>query len=384
VGPVRTGTFWGWLPLGRGPKVGSVARRVGSVLLVALLSACSPAVSPAPSGPAPTLEAVAAVATPSPSPSPRPEPTPSDELVAADLDGVLTSAALAHRLPLVVSIDDNRIARPQSGFNAASIVWQAPADGYESRYLLVIQERDTAAIGPVRSARLYLAQWAAELRGALAHYGGDRLTRAWMSANRGRLFTDVDGIGSGNPAYHRIKTREAPHNAYTSTADLWRVAVKLGADETFDSALHARPFRDDSAPAARGTAQTIAVPYRTVKVGYAYDPTTNAYLRSLDGKPHVDPADGGRVTASTVVVLFMTFRTDSTIEKGHNRPVLGFVGSGKAQVFMEGRLISGSWSKAGPADPTLILGPGGEEMPLLRGRIFIQVVPIGTRVLVGS
>lgn len=89
------------------------------------------------------------------------------------------------------------------------------------------------------------------------------------------------------------------------------------------------------------------------------------------------------MTARTVVVLFMKFRTDSTIERGHNRPVLGFIGSGKARIFMEGRVVEGTWAKAGVTDPTLIYGPDGKELPLLRGRIIIQVVPIGTRVSVG-
>jgi hypothetical protein len=310
-------------------------------------------------------------------------PSQPPTLVAADLDGVLTTPDLAHRLPLVVSIDDSRVARPQAGFNAASVVWQAPADGYESRYLLAFQENDAELIGPVRSARLYLAQWAAEVRGALAHYGGDLLTRKWMTANRGRLFTDVDGMGSGNPAYHRVHTRKAPHNAYTSTADLWRVAAKLGAADEFGAALHVRPFREDAPVGERGTAQTIAIPYNTVKVSYVYDAASNAYLRSLGGKPQIDALDNTRVTARTVVVMFMKFRTDSTIERGHNRPVLGFVGSGKARIFMEGRVVEGKWTKAGVTDPTLILGPDGKELPLLRGRIFIQVVPIGTKIGVG-
>jgi hypothetical protein len=304
--------------------------------------------------------------------------------VAADLDGVLTTPELAHRLPLAVSIDDGRVARPQTGFNAASIVWHAPADGYEVRYLLVFQERDAAAIGPVRSARNYIAHWAAELRAALAHYGGDQVSRDWMTANRGRLFTDVDGLGAGNPAYHRIRAREAPHNAYTSTADLWRVAARLGGGATYDPSLHVRPFRDDRPVADRGASQRITVPYNTVRVGYAYDPASNAYLRSLDGDPQVDPLDRQRVTARTVVVLYMKFRTDRTIEPGYNRPVLGYIGSGRAQVFAEGKMVEGTWSKGGISEPTLIVGPDGAELPLVRGRIFIQVVPLATDVIVRS
>ena len=360
----------------------SFPTRAAALIMCLLAAGCASAPSPSPSlTPAPTLEPVVATARPSPTPSPSPEPTMPDVL-AADLDGLLVAPELAHRLPLAVSIDDSRVARPQSGFNATSIVWQAPADGYESRYLMVFQEQDAVDIGPVRSARIYLAHWASELDAALSHYGGDRLTRRWMEANRGDLFVDVDGMGAGNSAYHRISARKAPHNAYTSSADLWRVAAKLDGAATIDPEVHVRPFRDDGPAAGRPASQVISVPYRTVKVGYAYDPLTNSYLRSLDGKAHIDPMDGQQVSARTVVVLYMSFRTDNKIEPGHNRPVLGYIGTGKATIYMEGRAIQGTWSKASEAAPTLILGPDGTELPFVRGRIFMQVVPTGTKVTV--
>jgi hypothetical protein len=358
----------------------SEIRRLAALPLAALIVACGPTTSPAPSATsavAPTASPVAVLESPAPVASLVPSP---DGLVAAPLDGVRTSPALAGRLPLVVSIDDSRAARPQSGFNATSIVWQAPADGYESRYLYVFQEGTASSIGPVRSARFYLAHWAAELDAAFAHYGGDRMTRAWLSLNQGSLFTNVDGIGAGNPAYHRISARNAPHNAYTSTDALLQEAIHLGADPTIDPTVHLRPFRDDLADADRGTSEQITVPYNTVTIGYRYQPKSDDYQRYINGNAQVDPMDNQRATARTIVVLFMPFHTDSTIEPGHNRPVLGFVGSGVAWIFSEGRETIGRWSKPSELAPTLILGPDGQELPFVAGRIVMQVVPLGTAV----
>ena len=352
-----------------------------ALAIAALLVGCTTAPTPAPTS-APSQAAAAPTTSPTLAPPPSaalPSPTGSG-LVAADLNGMLTTPELAHRLPLAVSIDDARIARPQSGFNAASVVWQAPADGFESRYLLVFQENDGPDIGPVRSARYYLAHWSAELDAAFAHYGGDRLTRAWMIENGGDLFTDLDGIGAGNPAFHRISSRNAPHNAYTTTEDLTRVAVKLGADPAISPGVHLRPFRDDLPTAQQGTAQKLSIPYNTVTVSYRWEPRSGFYQRYINGNAQVDPADGERVNARTIVVLFMKFRTDSTIERGHNRPVLGFVGQGDAWIYSEGLLVKGRWSKPTEADPTVILGPDGQEIPFVRGRIFMQVVPLATRI----
>jgi hypothetical protein len=336
----------------------------------------SPTPSPTPS---PT-------ATPSPRPSPSPSPTaspspsPTPDRLAADLTGLLVPRDLAHRMPIAVVIDDNRIARPQSGFNGASLVYQAPADGGETRYLFVYQEGDSRDIGPVRSGRIYLAEWASELRAVIGHYGGDRKTRRWLQVNHGKKIWSIDGIRRGNPPYHRIKSRRAPHNAYTSTAALRDVARRIGAPATIAADVFVRPFADEGPADGRPATQTIRIPYRTGLVTYAYDPKSNLYLRSLDGRAQKDPTDGKRVTTRNVVILFMSFRIDAKIEPGHARPVVGSIGSGKAWIFREGQVVSGTWRKRDATGPTRLFDSAGHEIPLIRGRTFFQIVPLGTKV----
>ncbi len=357
-------------------------------LLVTLIAAACG--SPAPTAP-PTAAPVAVAipsASPSPSPTPTatiapatPAPTPEGPQAPADLTGVMVPTELAHRLPIAVMLDDSRAARPQSGFNAASLMYQAPADGYETRYMLVFQEGDTSDIGPVRSARFYLVQWAQEVEAALAHYGGDQRSRTYIKYHPDQ-FTDVDGITRGNAAYHRIKTRKAPHNAYASTKSLRRVALRLGGPKTMDADLFRRPFRDPVGETERGTSQTVRIPYRTNVISYRFDPATDTYLRSVDGKAHIDPADGKRVTTTNLVVLFQRFRIDTKIEPGHSRPDIKTIGSGPAWVFQEGRLVKGTWRKRSDTGPTRLFDPAGDELPLVRGRTFFQVVPPSTKVTV--
>jgi len=100
---------------------------------------------------------------PSASASDSPTPSSSDfnlspstipaDWVASDLDGVLAPPDLAHRLPIAVMVSDNTVDRPQSGMSSASIVYQAPMEGGEDRYMLVFQEGTASDIGGVRSAR---------------------------------------------------------------------------------------------------------------------------------------------------------------------------------------------------------------------------------------
>jgi hypothetical protein len=342
---------------------------------VPTIAAADPSPSPV-ATPSPTPSVA-----PSPSPSPTPSPTPTPLLPGiADLTGVRVDDALAHRLPIAVLIDDNRIARPQSGFNGAANVYQAPADGGETRYMLVFQEGDSRDVGPVRSGRSYFIHWASESRAAIAHYGGDTISRTYFKANDGILFTDIDALRTTGKPFHRIKTRNAPHNAYTNTAALRKVIPALKGPALMPIELARRPFVDEAPLAARGGRQAIRIPYRTGTIDYAYDRSTNLYRRSVDGRSQVDPADGKRVTTRNVVVLFMSFRTDGTIEPGHARPVLGDIGTGKAFVFREGRLVVGTWRKDSATALTRLYDAAGVELPLVRGRTFFQIVPDGTKV----
>jgi hypothetical protein len=229
---------------------------------------------------------------------------------------------------------------------------------------------------------MYFVHWASEFRAAIAHYGGDRLTRTYLAANDKKQFTNVDAMGKGARAYHRIKSRRAPHNGYTSTKALRDTARRLGGPTTLGAEFFRRPFEDETPLAKRPANQNIRIPYRTGVVEYGYDRASNLYRRSLDGRKQIDPADGKRVTTTNVVVLFQSFRTDGKIEPGHARPIVGNIGQGTAWVFREGRLLKGTWRKASEAAPTHLFDSAGAEIPLIRGRTFFQIVPLKTSVRV--
>ena len=332
-------------------------------------TSASPAVSATPS------------ATPAASSSAAPSETPTIPSDVARLDGLKTDPAKANRLPLAIMVDDNAVARPQYGFNAASIVYQAPADGGEDRYMMVFQERDGARVEPVRSGRPYFVRWAAEFRAAFGHYGGDAKTLGQViPAMQGSLIYNVDALFGGGAAFHRDPRRTAPHNAYTTTELFRKVALQRGAPAVMGSSAATWTFVDDRPIAQRPAKGTITIPYGRGATAYAYDRKSNAYLRSVAGRPQVDAADGKRVTARNVVVLFMRLSYDPESEPGHRRPVLDQIGTGKAIVFRDGAMIAGTWRKDDVGSLTRFYDAAGTEIPLVRGRIFIQVVPTGTRV----
>jgi len=366
-----------------------MTRRLAALLplLVALAACGSPSPSSttqptatAPVAISPASPSASASAQPSDSPSPSPTPLPTGEF--AGIDGTMADATLSLRTPLAVLIDDNVVARPQAGFNAAALVYQAPADGGEDRYMLVFQAVDAPTIGPVRSGRPFFVRWAAEYRTGLAHYGGDYMTLGQtIPALDGKYIYDLDALAGSGAAFHRVGSREAPHNAYTSTEALRSTAARQGYPATQATGLGVRPYADDAPLASRPTRSSISVPYPRGSAGYTYDRTANLYLRSVAGRPHIDAGDGKRVTARNVVVLFMRQSIDPNSEPGYHRVVLDQVGSGRALLFREGRVWKATWRKDSVGALTRFFDAGGREIPLVRGRTFFQVVATGTKVV---
>ena len=298
-------------------------------------------------------------------------------MALSDLDGTVAPIDHAHRLPMALMIDDYKKARPQSGFSTASIVYQAMIDDQSDRYMLNFQEGDATDIGPVRSSRPYFVYWAAEYKALYGHFGGDAMALQRVIPAMANSIYNEDDLNGGACPYHRINTRNAPYNAYTNTAVLISCAAKRGYPTTFQN-IPTRTFTDDSPASQLPASQTIVIPYLAETISYRFDPSTDAYLRLVNGQPHIDPANNKQITARNIVVLFQQYAVVPSLDK--MRPQVTNVGSGKAIVFREGRAITGTWKKAGNSDLTQLYDASGKIIPLVRGEIFIQSVPLKTAV----
>jgi hypothetical protein len=372
--------------------IGAFLVALAVVAVALLLPGGSGAVAQATSTPSATASEVASDSplpsdSPSASPSASPSPTYSGPTAMpsgweySDLDGVAAPANMAHRLPLAIMIDDNAIARPQSGFSSASIVIQAMADGGEDRYEMIFQEGTASDIGPVRSARPYFVYWATEYKALYGHFGGDAESLQKVIPSLSRYIYNEDDLNGGACPYHRISTRPAPHNAYTNSPILIACAAKRGYPATYQK-LPTRPFTSDTPFDLLPASQTITIPYRTGKVGYQFDPVSDSYLRLIGGKPQIDPANNQQVYARNVIVMFQAYAMVPSLDE--MRPVVSNVGSGKAIVYQEGRAITATWKKTSTTALTRFYDSGGNEIPLVRGEIFLQSVPIGTAVTSAS
>ncbi len=363
------------------------------VVLGAGLIMSNPKATPAPS----TTPPVVAVATPtgvpatlepSPSPTPTSAPTPSPTpepapiLVSAPLTGRLVSPEAAQRHPIAVMIDDQSAARPQSGLNSASVVWQAPAEGGIPRYMLIFQENVPGAIGPVRSARYYYIAWAADWKAMYVHAGGSPQALSTLaSKGAGQLVYNADQFRYG-AYFWRINTRPAPHNLYTDGPALRALAgVVKAADGPITPAW---TFAADPPLETRPIGGRIELAYLANRIHFDYDRTMNAYVRSVSGaSPEIDPADGQVVAPRNVVIMVVQFGplNDGSTSKRLEAQVIG---RGPAWIASNGRTVKGTWRKSSLTSPTTFHDAAGNPVTLTIGQTFVEVLQASTSIRIAD
>ena len=355
--------MWQLVPLGAIPAVASPSPGAAAN--------ATQAVEPSATAEQPTPTVAPTAVPPTAAPPTEPPPPPR---VASALTGLLIDPEAALRHPIAVMVDDHVAARPQSGFNAASIVWQAPAEGGVPRYMLIFQDQIPTSVGPIRSAREYYIEWAAEWDAMYVHHGGSPEALATLrSKGHGQWVWNADGFRWSPRYLWRVDTRRPPHNVYTDGEHLRALATKLGVkDGPLKAAWTFRPgWPEQLRPI--GSTVTVIYPYETVT--YRYDATTNRYVRYINDAetPQVDPADGATVAPTNVVILRMYFGPSPS---GHFRLDASNVGKGEAWIATNGVTVKGTWKKASVTAPTLLFGPDGKPFALTPGQTFVQVLPL--------
>lgn len=297
-----------------------------------------------------------------------------EEMFSCPFTGKLVAKSIADRWPLAVIVENHPDARPQSGLQAADIVYEALAEGGITRFLAIFHCQDVEEIGPVRSLRPYFLTWASEWRALLAYIGGS--PTALSLVNKMPVYNLNQFFNS--QYYWRDKKRVAPHNVYTSTAKLLTAAKEKFSLENYST--EAYKFKKENLPVeAKHQKIEINYSFAQFKVVWEYSPDQNLYLRYQGGKPFKDKLSDNQITAKNVVVMWVKTYPE---ESGSSRLKMDLVGEGKAYVFSGGSLIEGVWRKKANTSPTLFYDKNGNQIEFTEGNIWIQVVPQNIKVSV--
>lgn len=303
--------------------------------------------------------------------------------------------------PLGVMIENHESARPQSGINSADITYEIIAEGGITRTLNVFYCQTPAQVGPIRSARTYFLDFMSEYGDSplYAHVGGantpgpaDALGQisdyGWAGYN------DLNQFSIGFPTfwrdYNRLgHTTATEHTMYSTTDKLWEFADEdrgLSSESedgvAWDKGFEPYSFKEDGKPAS---SQTVHIEhwegYDEYSVDWTFDPKTNTYSRKNGGKVHLDRNTNKPIVARNIVVLYMSESNANDGYENNAHLLYDTKGTGDAVVFIDGKKISGQWSKDSRTDKTVLTDSSGDEIEFNRGKIWFHVIDESAGVL---
>jgi hypothetical protein len=351
-----------WVPAGirRHPRaygvLGAVAIIVATVVTCLVLVLVS--------SPAPVRPASRATATPA-----APVPVARPAVTRAPLVSPFTGEPVARLGPvLAVKIDNLAPARPQTGVNAADIVYVLPVEGGLSRFMAVYSSHLPKVIGPVRSARQtdlpVLRQFGTP---GFAYSGASPHFLPFI--HRARLIDLYAGLPKSAGAYSRGTSRPAPHNLYARSATL--LADARGSHRAL-SVAHDIGFRFGPAPAsARGkpTARFSAT-YPAASFRFTWSARSKRWLVAMDGVPARDTT-GGPLGAPTIVIQYTVVRASHFLAYGMPAPYAQSVGHGTAVVLRDGKACTVKWSRPNANVGTAYTTATGERMTFATGQVWV-------------
>ena len=274
-------------------------------------------------------------------------------------------------------------------------------------------QQDVARVAPVRSARMYFVNLAAEYNTPIyMHVGGGNCSRdeaskqctsnkkAWAIEELARLGwrkargNDFDTISDiGYPVmlrdYNRLgvdKQLATEHTMVGSLPAAWKEAEKRGFaalmanGNTWLSGFTQWKF-DAEAKLSGSPASTVSFEfwedYKDFAVEWKYDATSKTYLRNQGGQAQMDLDSNTQLKASAIVIQFV--KEEGPLDE-HKHMYYEVVTSGKGLLFQGGQATEISWKKAKQTSKTIFTDKSGKEVVFLPGQIWVELVPSGSKI----
>ncbi|WP_237330324.1 DUF3048 domain-containing protein [Streptomyces sp. BA2] len=263
---------------------------------------------------------------------------------------------------LAVKIDNVRPARPQTGLEAADVVYAEQVEAGLSRLMAVYAGRLPPVIGPVRSARETDLELLRQFDDpALVFSGAQSKLLPLISAAPLRQLSPGKAPGD---AYFRGGDKVAPHNLFVRPKAL---NADLG-----EGGLESTGFRFGPRPKGGTPEREQTVRFPAARFTFTWSAGQERWLVSMDGE-QARTANGKRLGASTVVVQYVKVRESRFHDRsGNNTPFTETVGSGKARVLRDGRAYEARWERTSPQDGTeFTTADGGGQLAFAKGQVWV-------------
>lgn len=302
---------------------------------------------------------------------PEPEPEPPKPAFTYMLTGLPTETEHNERAVMVM-VENQAQARPQSGLHQADIIYEVLAEGDITRFAVIYQSHIPDLIGPVRSIRPYYIELGKQLDSLIIHAGWSPEAQRILTGSGTYPF--INEVYSGDHAYFwRSQDRRAPHNVYTSKEKItegwedkkyrtdWE-GIQLG-------------FWEDAVEVPGEAANKVTLDYiGSYSVSYDYDEAKGVYLRSMEGEPHNDRETEEQLSAANVLIA----EAQHQILDNVGRRAVDIHGPGHGWLVQAGKMREVTWEMK---DGLVRAYVDGEEQKLVPGQTWINFIPGGSGVV---
>lgn len=296
--------------------------------------------------------------------TPTPSPTPDPKCPLTGLD--IPRGVDVSRPAVAVKIEDSPEARPQSGIEAADVVIEEIVEGGITRFMAIFHCGESKQAGPVRSARFDDPLIARPFTRIIAYSGSNSFVESELKKRKVIALNEING----GDAFFRIPPGQIlTHNLFVNTEK-----------------LRNRDFERRTPPPRPlfefGELEGRARRVKSVKLNFTVANTIeyrwqgNSWRR-FEGGEAFFAATGDQIAVPNVLVQEVAVNSSTKLVDvaGNPSPEITLVGTGRALLFRDGRVIKGTW-KMGKKDraPTFETKKG-DEFVFAPGPIWIELLP---------
>lgn len=280
------------------------------------------------------------------------------------LTGIGTNEDVDYRA-FGVMIENSQSARPHSGLYQADIVYEVLAEGSITRLLAIFHSQQPERIGNVRSARDYYIYLNNGLNAIYASAGG---SPGAFDLIEQRAVDFISGLVYDGTYFTRSSDRNAPHNMYTTFANLVEAAEQIGYDTSLKPPE--LPFTEELELTEGTDVTEFEIDYGSSSnnVQYSYDRENKVYVRSVGGQLVNDSETNDPVAPKNVFIV----ETEHRVIDDQGRRHIDIESGGNAYLIQEGVLQEVEWRNV---DGVLLPYKDGDSLSLLPGQTFINLVP---------
>ncbi|MEN6461870.1 MAG: tetratricopeptide repeat protein [Syntrophomonas sp.] len=266
-----------------------------------------------------------------------------------------------------VVIDNYKDAQPQAGLNDADLVFEAPVAPDITRFLAIfdlLKISGDKKIGPVRSARSFLAILANNYSTGFAHAGGSNEALQMIPQ---LPIIDLDEIYGAGQYFYRSSDRQMPYNLYTGTELLRQAMSNRGGTLVSPTTqftlgdMTGGEFADRAV--VKFTDQSNGVGFKWN--GQSYERYQNGNVALLE--------DGSPITTTNLAIIYT--QEECVFNNNLNEWVtdVNIEGTGEASFYRDGKLWKGTWQKTNNSKINFTVK--GQTMKFAPGSIWILIVP---------